>query len=138
MKTKTQQTLHIRFKNLDEFEKEGTDALKKGKKLIQSKDELFFANPTVFERVFTPQKFRLLAIISALKPSSIYQLAQLSDRNFANVSRDCYALETFGFIHLKDSDLGERLTKKPELVFPYEKIVVHLPKGISFGYALAS
>ncbi len=134
MKTKI---LHIKFQSLEEFRTEGRNAIKTHKTSIQKEDELFFSSVVLFERFFTPQKYRLLALIRALQPNSIYQLAQFADRDFANVSRDCYALEAVGFINLTTYRDGDREIKKPELIFDYNKIEVHIPERVHLDFRLA-
>jgi predicted transcriptional regulator len=85
----------------------------------------------------TEQKLAILATIISQRPTSIYQLAQLVERDFANVQRDCTALEAAGFIRLKDSK-DAKGSKIPCLAFDYTRIVVQMPKATyahDFGIA---
>ena len=130
-------TLHIRFQSLTNFMDEGLSTLAKNKKLVQAKDEIIFANVASFEQFMTGQKLHILSAIRTNKPDSIYSLAKMVDRDFANVSRDCTALEQKGFIQLED--VGDsRGSKVPQLTFDYEVIQVHLPTAISYSHNIAA
>jgi len=72
------------------------------------------------------QKLVILAAIKAKKPDSIYQLAQIVDRDFANVQRDCVSLEAMGFIVLKEKNDSKK-SKQPRLAFDYNVIEIQMP-----------
>ncbi len=64
-----------------------------------------------------------------MEPSSIYQLVQMVERDFANVQGDCVALESIGFIVLEE--VGDaKSSKKPRLVFNYSIIAIHMPNVV--------
>jgi predicted transcriptional regulator len=130
-------TLHICFQDLASFMDQGLAAAKNGQKLIQDKNEIIFGNIEGFEKFLTGQKLHILSAIRIKKPDSIYSLAKMVNRDFANVSRDCAALEQKGFILLEE--IGDnRGSKVPQLVFNYEVIQVHLPTNISYSHNLAA
>lgn len=123
--------LNIYFKSLDEFEKEFTKAMDKRQKLIQPQNYLYFDSVESFRNFMSIQKLELLTVIACQKPISIYELAKLLDRDFAQVQRDCVGLEGNGFIKLIESKNG-RHQKKPVLAFNYNAIIIHLPKRSAY------
>lgn len=124
---KNKKTLFILFKNLSELEAEVMDTLKNGKSHIQAKNMIYFDTLKSFREFLTVQKLELLAVIASRKPSSIYELAQVLERDVAPVQRDCTVLANTGFIVLKDSN-STRGAKRPRLKFDYNCLVVQLPK----------
>jgi predicted transcriptional regulator len=126
MKTKT---LKIFFQSWEGFKARSTAELKNvaenGEKYIQPRDVLFFDSVTSYQRLMGEQKYILLAAIKNLKPSSIYKLAKLVGRDFANVKKDCETLEAAGFIVLEEND-DNRGTKTPKLSFDYVAIEIHV------------
>ena len=95
---------------------------------------MVFNSVADYQRFMTEQKLTLLAAIIKNKPSSIYQLAQLVDRDFANVQRDCVALSGMGFIKLVDAK-DSKSSKTPKLTYDYRRIVVQMPK-LSYSHDL--
>ena len=84
----------------------------------------------------TEQKLAILAVIANKKPTSIYQLAQLVDRDFANVQRDCVALAGHGFIELEDAGDAKK-SKAPRLSFDYNRIEVHMQQ-VTYAHELGT
>ncbi len=85
----------------------------------------------------TIQKIEILTTIATQKPSSIYELAKLVDRDFAAVLRDCTSLKGTGFIKLQATK-GTKRTKIPRLAFDYVAIAIELPHSpyqIEFKHA---
>ncbi len=119
--------LEIHFQSLADFKKEIKKALTKREFSIQPSHHIFFDSVESFRKFMTIQKIELLTAISAQKPSSIYELAKMLDRDFAAVLRDCKSLEGAGFIKLKDTK-NSKNTKIPALSFAYSVIAVLLPK----------
>lgn len=115
----------------------GLQAAAGKKKLIQERNELIFSDVSSFEKFFTGQKLHILCAIKVLKPDSIYNLAKMVERDFANVSRDCTALEQKGFLVLRD--VGDtRQSKAPRLAFDYDVIQIHLPTKVTYSHHLAA
>lgn len=111
-------------------------ALKTRQPSIRRRDTLIFGSITAYQRYMTEQKLVILATIFSQNPTSIYQLAQLVDRDFANVQRDCNALEAAGFIRLVDGKDAKN-SKAPRLAFDYNRIVVQMPK-VTYSHELGT
>src|SRR5205085_11286245 len=94
---------------------------------IGEKNTILFNSVVDYQKFMTEQKIAILAGIISKKPLSIYQLAQVLERDFGNVQRDCTALETMGFITLEESG-DAKGSKSPSLAFDYRRIVVEMPK----------
>jgi predicted transcriptional regulator len=120
--------LEVHFQTLGDFKKEVTKALSKKMPTIQRKNHIMFDTVASFRSFMTIQKIELLTTIAVLKPSSIYELAKLVDRDFAAVLRDCTGLSSTGFINLKEMN-DPKGTKVPQLKFRYGGIAVYLPKS---------
>jgi predicted transcriptional regulator len=120
-------TLVIRFEEWSDFKDRVKSALKKGKPSITAKNTLVFSSVAEYQKFMTEQKVAILATIIGKKPSSIYQLAQLVERDFANVQRDCTALEVMGFIRLEAAGDAKK-SKTPKLAFDYTRIEIHMPQ----------
>lgn len=124
---KNKKCLYINFKTLDELEQETLHAIESRKPKIQPLNVLFFESLRDFRDFMTVQKLEVLAVISSRKPDSVYELAQLLDRDTSAVQRDCNVLMNTGFITLEESN-SNRKSKIPRLKFNYDRIVVQLPK----------
>ena len=126
-------TLNIVFESLSDFKARTKKQLREailGKAMhIQPRDVLIFDSIASYQRLMSEQKYMILAAIRNLKPTSIYQLAKLVGRDFANVKKDCEILEASGFILLKESG-DNRGTKVPKLVFDYNVIEIHMPNMV--------
>ncbi len=130
MKSKT---LKITFEAWEDFKdrtrNELKEVIKSKKRFIQPPDVLIFASVAVYQKLMSEQKYMILAAIHNLKPTSVYQLAKLVDRDFANVKKDCDSLVGAGFIVLEDTG-DNRSTKIPKLKFNYDTIEIHLPSMV--------
>jgi len=119
--------LKIHFQSLSNFKKDVKRALLHRGKSLQPKEQLFFDSVESFRKFMTIQKVELLTAIAVQKPTSIYELAKMVDRDFAAVLRDCTNLEGAGFIRLKETKNSKK-TKIPALSFAYSVIAVFMPK----------
>jgi predicted transcriptional regulator len=128
-------TLVIKFEEWADFKSRVKTALKKGKPSIGRKDTLIFNSVADYQKFMTEQKLTILVAILNRKPASIYQLAQLVDRDFANVQRDCTALEAMGFIRFDEAG-DAKGTKAPRLAFNYTRILILMPK-LRYAHDLA-
>jgi len=124
---KKPKALYIAFEKWTGFRTRVKFALKKERPSIASADTLLFNSIADYQTFMTGQKLAIIATIVRHKPSSICHLAQLVERDFANVQRDCVALNSMGFIKLMDAK-GVKNPKQPRLAFDYQKIVVRMPK----------
>jgi predicted transcriptional regulator len=126
MKSKTQ---HIVFESWDDFKsrtkKELLEVIEGRATHIQPQNVLVFDSIASYQRLISEQKYLILAAICNLKPTSIYQLAKLVERDFANVKKDCESLELSGFILLVISG-DSRGSRIPKLAFDYRMIEVHM------------
>lgn len=127
-------TLIIKFEEWESFKKRTRVALRGRKPGVSSKDTLIFSSVAEYQKFMTEQKLAILAVIISKKPTSIYQLAQLVERDFANVQRDCVALAGMGFILLEEAKDAKK-SKIPKLVFPYTRILIQMP-SVSYCHDL--
>ncbi|MEO5971443.1 MAG: hypothetical protein ABIQ95_16075 [Bdellovibrionia bacterium] len=119
-------SLYIRFERWDNFKARTQAALKARKPSIGEKNTILFNSVVDYQKFMTEQKIAILATIISQKPTSIYHLAQVLDRDFGNVQRDCTALEAMGFITLEESG-DTKGSKAPKLSFNYRRIVIEMP-----------
>ena len=131
---KMSKTLMIQFESWGNFKRRTRSALKAHKPSIGRKELLVFASVADYQKFMTEQKLAILAAIINKKPTSIYQLAQLVERDFANVQRDCVALEGMGFIKLAETKDSKR-SRTPRLTFPSNKILIQM-HSISYCHDL--
>jgi len=127
-------SLYIRFEKWDDFKARTQAALKARKPSIGEKNTILFNSVVDYQKFMTEQKIAILAAIISQKPTSIYQLAQVLDRDFGNVQRDCTALEAMGFITLEESG-DTKGSKSPKLAFNYRRIVIEMPK-VTYSHEL--
>ena len=119
-------SLFIRFEKWDDFKARTKAALKSQKPRIGKSNTILFNSVVDYQKFMTEQKIAILAAIHTQKPSSIYQLAQVLDRDFGNVQRDCTALKAMGFITLEERG-DSKGSKVPKLIFNYHRIVIEMP-----------
>jgi predicted transcriptional regulator len=120
-------SLYIRFEKWDDFKARTQAALKARKSSVGESNVILFNSVVDYQKFMSEQKIAILAAIISQKPSSIYQLAQILERDFGNVQRDCTALEVMGFIALEEAGDTKR-SKTPKLAFDYRRIVIEMPK----------
>ncbi len=126
--------LTVKFQDWDDFKEKVTKAFKEQKRSITPKDVVVFSSVTEYQKFMTEQKLAILAVVANRRPRSIYQLAQLVDRDFANVQRDCVGLAAHGFMKLADTDDAKK-SKIPQLAFDYMRIIIQMPT-ISYSHDL--
>ncbi|OIO41154.1 hypothetical protein AUJ10_01980 [Candidatus Pacearchaeota archaeon CG1_02_31_27] len=61
------------------------------------------------------EKAKILHVLKEKKPSSIYELAKILDRDFKSVKTDLDVLKKFDFITFTKQQKGKRASLKPEL-----------------------
>lgn len=123
---KKSNALKIKFRSLDQWEKELLNLPKSKKGYVQPKDVVIFDSLNSFRNFMTLQKLELLTIIASAKPKSVYELSKMLDRALGPVQNDCKGLEGLGFIILEQEKSG-RKTIIPKLKFNYDRIIVELP-----------
>lgn len=124
---KNKKSLRIKFKTLDELEKELLDLPRKKTASLQPQDVIFFESLNGFRNFLTLQKLELLTLITSENPKSVYELAKMVGRAIAPVQKDCHILAQTGFIVFKKEKAG-RGSMAPKLKFEYDRIIVELPQ----------
>jgi predicted transcriptional regulator len=127
-------SLFVRFEKWEDFKSRTQAALKEHTPSVGKADTVLFNSVVDYQKFMSEQKIAILAAIISQKPSSIYQLAQVLDRDFGNVQRDCTALEAMGFIKLEQSG-DAKGSKIPKLLFNYNRIVIEMPT-ITYSHEL--
>lgn len=122
---KQSKVLTIKFQSWDDFKEKVTKAFKEQKRSITPKGTVVFSSVTEYQKFMTEQKLAILAVTANKNPQSIYQLAQLVDRDFANVQRDCVGLVAHGFLKLEEVGNAKK-SKAPRLSFDYNRIEIHM------------
>lgn len=103
------------FVHLEETIKTG------GKKYIQPKNVSITNNLAVINRILSKTRLELFSVLREKQPTNIHQLAQLLQRDYANVWRDCQVLTNCGIIELKEKG------KEIRPVALYDQIVLDFP-----------
>ena len=86
------------------------------KKFEGEKKDYDFQGVTALRRLLNNEKLRMIHIIKAKKPSSLYELAKFLKRDFKSVVSDIKLLERFGFIDMISESSGKRKRLKPVIV----------------------
>ena len=126
--------LTVKFQSWDDFKSKVTKAFKDQAKSVASEDTITFSSVAEYQKFMTEQKLVILIVVANKKPTSIYQLAQLVDRDVANVQRDCVALASHGFMKLEKSGDAKK-SKIPQLAFDYMKILIQMP-SVTYSHDL--
>jgi predicted transcriptional regulator len=101
--------IHIEIKTLDGALKEAAESFEKisqGQR-VKGKTALYFSNIRDLRKVLTEKRLELLKTVKDRKPSSIYELARMVDRDLKNVLQDVGYLQEIGMI-----DIAETKDKK--------------------------
>jgi len=85
-------------------------------------------NPDIsfLRSMLTNEKARILHVLKAKQPNSIYELAKNLGRDFKSVRQDIRALEEFGFVEMIPIHKGRREKLKPLLVVDVLEIKIEL------------
>ena len=110
----------IRFQTLDEtledFKKDWKE-LEKGRKpsrLVTSEEPMLMLDHSMFPKVFSSERLRIIQTIREKSPNSVSALASLLGREQANVHRDVHFLADLGILEL----IRIKEEGKPEIVRP--------------------
>lgn len=104
-------------------------AIKTGKTDVRE-HELVCDSMESMLKIMSKARFELFAAIVEHKPGSMYELAEVLEKDHANVLRDVKSLEALGLIKLKSLKDGARGRFKPEPV--YDKIILEFePKKLA-------
>lgn len=99
--------VNVEIKSREEVFQEAKEVMKKvmrGEK-VEKSEALVFESVDDFRSLITPQRMRLLKLIHKHNPKSIYRLAKIARRDYANVHRDVEILERFDFLERENKKL---------------------------------
>ena len=102
MKTKK---ITIEIRTLDNTLKEAGDVFEKLKKgqVVAEKSALYFPNLKEMRRVLTEKRLELLRTIKHKKPSSVYELSRILNRDLKNVLQDVAYLADLGIVKVEET-----------------------------------
>lgn len=86
------------------------------KRFVGEKAEYEFSGLSDLRKILSNEKARILYTIKHGKPSSIYHLAKLLNRDLKSVNQDVKLLEKFGFLELVKETKGKRAMLKPVII----------------------
>jgi predicted transcriptional regulator len=117
----------IGIKSLDEVMAEAKgvmERLDRGEKIARKKPGIYFENLATMRKAITEERLRILRVVKAEHPGSLYELAKLLNRDFKNVCDDVNYLAGLGLIELKKTKDGREKTTP---TVDYEKILLEIP-----------
>jgi predicted transcriptional regulator len=91
-------------------------AIESGKH-VPTRRGVYFTSLEAARNFLTPKRLELIRVIRKKKPSSIYALAQLTNRGFPTVLRDIELLAKHGLVHLSRSAKSPRRSIQPEVSY---------------------
>ena len=94
------------------------------KRFKGEKSEYDFSGIKDLRQLLSNEKARLLHLVKAKAPDSIYALAKLLNRDFNSVRKDLIILQKFGFIELQRTVKGNRKQLKPVLTIDSLNIIL--------------
>jgi predicted transcriptional regulator len=100
--------IHIEIKPLDSALQEAAESFEKisqGKR-VKKKTALYFSNIRDLRKVLTERRLELLKTIKDKKPSSVYELARMVDRDLKNVLQDVGCLHDLDMVEITET--GEK------------------------------
>jgi predicted transcriptional regulator len=102
MKTKK---ITIEIRTLDDALKEAGDVFEKLEKgqVVAEKSALYFPNLKEMRRVLTEKRLELLRTIKHKKPSSVYELSRILNRDLKNVLQDVAYLADLGIVKVEET-----------------------------------
>jgi len=114
--------IFVGVKPLDDTLKEAGETfeyLAKGKS-VKHKHGIYFASLKEMRRVLTERRLDILKTIRDRKPSSVYELAKMLDRDLKNVLQDLSYLEELGIVAVTETGVK----KVPH--FDYDRISIEV------------
>ena len=85
-----------------------------------------FSDIALLRKLLSNEKAKILYILKTQKPSSIYQLAKILQRDFKSVREDVKTLEKFDFVEFIETKTGKRKSLKPVLTADSINIIVSI------------
>jgi predicted transcriptional regulator len=98
--------------------------IEKGEKVRKKKAGIYFESLEVMRKAITEERMKILRVIKEKRPSSIYELAKMLNRNIKNVSDDIHYLADLGLIDLEKTKGGREKTTP---FVDYDKILLEIP-----------
>jgi predicted transcriptional regulator len=100
-----------------------TKAIARGELKPSADDpKVWFTSIESFAQVLSTKNKLLLEIIQKSKPTSMAELAKLSEREESNLSRTLHTMERYGFVVLKKTDKGRLIAFAPYDAFHVEYV----------------
>lgn len=87
---------------------EDVKAIESGGRVRARKPGVYFVDLAAIQSVLTPRRIELLRVIHKERPQSIYQLAQMTQRELKNVQDDVHLLARIGLLQLSKSRAPRR------------------------------
>jgi predicted transcriptional regulator len=97
--------IRVEIKTLDNAFREAAESYEKisqGKR-VKKKTGLYFSNIKDLRKVLTDKRLELLKTIKDRKPSSVYELARMVDRDLKNVLQDVGYLHDIGMVDITET-----------------------------------
>jgi len=117
----------IGIKNVKEMLEDAKGVMKsleRSKKVGKKKPGIYFENLETMRKAITVQRLKILKVIKAEHPASIYRLAKMLNRDLKNVSDDVHYLADLGLIELEKTKDGREKTTP---TVNYDKILLEIP-----------
>lgn len=114
-------TIKDRMQVLNEF----AEALSKARKgeSIEKRNELSFGSMETLRSILTGKRIELLKIIKHTNPNSLYELAQLVNRDLKSVNTDVKVLSSLGLLSFEKEASGR---KKMKPIVEFDKLNVEI------------
>jgi predicted transcriptional regulator len=89
-----------------------------------SREEVGFTSIEAARNFLTRERLALLRAIRIRRPSSLYELAKMVDRDFKNVQEDIRILQHHGLVRIAKEPRGKRKVKVPHV--PFDEIALRI------------
>ena len=93
---------------------ETAEAIERGEN-VKKRRGIYFENLEAFRRALTEKRLEVLHVIKKERPSSVYELAKILNRDAKNVTQDLEYLKNIGLVDIK------RTREKKERTIPEVK-----------------
>lgn len=91
---------------------------------LTGEKEYDFEGIAALRRLLSNERARLISVIKTRRPSSLYALAKLLQRDFKAVSSDIELLKRFGFVEMIAEKTGRRSRLRPLVVV--DTVTIHI------------
>jgi predicted transcriptional regulator len=101
------------------------EAVRTGRRIPKGpREEVGFTSIEAARNFLTRERLALLRTIRTRRPSSLYELAKMVDRDFKNVQEDIRILERHGLVRIAREPRGKRKVKVPRA--PFDEIALRI------------